>query len=224
MTDKQLIDKLVKQTSQINQHQSSKNIDLSKLHVKKETTKETLDQDWLDLVEDWQQQPFTKVDINQLTQQTARRIFKTKLIFTTDLIATIVIIISFFHVWLFSSEDKSTVIYIGFAALTTPIYMYISYKMRIASWKIGVGTPTSAISAAIEACYSSIQFLQLLKYSVFALFIPINWYVYALKTAQNKPMLFGFILVNSILLLMYAISYRMQQKRKNELANLKKLK
>lgn len=223
MIGKQPIDKLVKQANQLEEHQVNEKIDVTKISGKPVEIEKPLDQEWLELAQDWQQQPFTTVDMDKLTKKTARRLLKTKLIFVIDLIAIIGVIILFFYLWLFSSEDKSTVIYMGFAALTSPIYMYISYKMRIDSWKVGVGTPTSAISAAIKACYSSIQYLQLIKYCSFIMFIPINWYIYAIKAAQNKPMLLGLILTNSILLLMYGISQRMQQKRKKELVELKTL-
>jgi len=221
MIGKQPIDKLVKQANQLEQHQVNEKIDATKINGKPDKTEQPLEQEWLTLAQDWQQQSFTKVDIDKLTKKTAKRLLKTKLIFAIDLMATIGIIIYFFYLWLFSTENTATVIYMAFAALTSPIYMYISYQMRIVSWRVGVGTPTSAISAAIEACNSSIQYLQLSKYCAFAFVIPLNWYIYTIKTAQNKPMLLGLILANSILLLMYGISDHMQKKRKNELAELK---
>ncbi|PCI60348.1 MAG: hypothetical protein COB35_09510 [Gammaproteobacteria bacterium] len=223
MTDKQSIDKLVKQASQLEQHQTLEKVDLTKLKEKTTVTKPPLEHEWLNLAQDWQQQPFNKIDLAKLTKKTARRILKTKLIFAFDLIATIAIVIAFFTMWLFADFDNATLLYIGFAALVTPIYMLLSFKVHINSWRIGVGTPNSAIAASISACKSSIQYLQLIKYSALVYIIPINWYVYTLKQAQDKPMLMGLLLANSILLLSYAITVKMQQKRQKELVILKGL-
>ncbi len=181
-----------------------------------------LDQQWQAIAQDWQQQEYKKTDLKALTRKTALRILKAKLIFAFDLLATLFIII-YFVVNINQIEDKATFYYLLFAVIATPIYMFYSIKIRLASWRLGQGTPTLALNAAITACQSSIHYLQLLKLSSYLFIIPINWYIFALKTSSDKSIWPALVITNLILFVIYFISHRMQKKRLAELNKLQQL-
>ena len=181
-----------------------------------------LDQQWQAIAQDWQQQEYKKTDLKALTRKTALRILKAKLIFAFDLLATLFIII-YFVININQIEDKATFYYLLFAVIATPIYMFYSIKIRLASWRLGQGTPALALNAAITACQSSIHYLQLLKLSSYIFIIPINWYIFALKTSSDKSIWPALVITNLILFVIYFISHRMQKKRLAELNKLQRL-
>ena len=188
----------------------------------KNSSDQSLEPQWQAMKQDWQQQSYKKTDIKALTQQTARRILKAKLLFAIDLIATLLIVL-YFILYFNDFENRATFYYMAFASITAPIYMYYSIKIRLVSWRLGQGTPALALKAAITACHSSIHYLQLLKLSSYILFIPINWYIIELKTSTEKSVLLALVITNLILIAMYLVSHYMQKKRLTELNKLQQL-
>lgn len=185
-------------------------------------SEQPLDQQWQEIAQDWQQQEYKKTDIKALTKQTAARIFKAKLLFAFDLIATLFIVV-YFAFNFNNFEDKASFYYMAFAAIGTPIYMFYAIKIRRASWQLGQGTPSSALFAALAACRSSINYLQLLKFSSYIMFVAVNWYIYELGKTSEKSIWLAILLANIPIFLIYYISHRMQNKRLIELTKLQQL-
>ena len=79
--------------------------------------KSPLDDQWQSLVDDWQSQPYQKVDIQALLKQSQKRTLGAKLLLLFDIVATLAIIIAFI------------VGYVGNTMSTPPLFIWQSVAL-----------------------------------------------------------------------------------------------
>ena len=179
-----------------------------------------LDDEWLNLAQDWQSQPFEKTNIQALLKQTQRRTFWAKSLLAFDVIATIVVIIVFIVFLYENDRDIATITYTGFASLFSVVFVYYEIKIRQQTWQHNCESPDNAIINAIAGCKSSIKYVLLLKLSTWFFFPMVNAYLFAMSANSEKPLWPPFIAVNLFITVMWAVSHFFHLKRKKELKKL----
>lgn len=184
--------------------------------------KSPLDDTWQDIAKDWQAQPFEKVDIGKLTKKLKSRTRTAKLILLFDILATISLFIATL-VGINQAWNTPTVMYLAFGAVFSTVYVYFEIKLRRLTWQMAEGGPEQAIERHISGLKGSIDFCQLSKYSCYVIFIAVNVYIYALTKTDSNIMWFGFLLSNSMVVLMFCLTHLVEQKRRSELKELNKV-
>lgn len=179
------------------------------------------DQQWQALSQDWQSQPFDKVDIKALLKQTQKRTFWAKFLLALDIIATLAFIITVVVMWFNDSQDQATMAYLGFGAVISVVFVYYEVKYRLATWQQGAASPELAIENAINGIKSSISYIRLIKLFCFILLPAANWYVITITQQMDKPIWPSMLFINSFIVLIWGGADLFHRKRKLELANLR---
>ena len=187
-----------------------------------EITPTPLDEQWLSMSQDWQSQPYDKMDITALIKQTQRRLLQAKALLAFDVIGTIVLSLEVLYGFYYDDWDKPTLMYTGTASILSIAFVFYAVKIRLASWRLFAVEPENIISTAIVGCKASLQYIKLLKLSCYAIFPMVNWYLYEIVTMKEKSLLIPLIFANSTILVMYFVSHYYQVKREKELVQLNK--
>lgn len=207
--------KTILQTKQ----QAEETLDVSSLPEKHEDNSidtSVLDEQWNNLTQDWQAQPFEKTDIQALLKQTKRRTIWAKACFVLNVIATVGLLISFIY-GLFKGEfGKPWNTYVGLGGGMSFIFVYYEVKIRMSIWRQISDSPDKAIENAIAACESSLKYMALTKWSCLPFGLLANWFVFSISEEENKPMLFAIIFINVFIGVMYVITELLHRKRKKE--------
>jgi hypothetical protein len=184
---------------------------------------ENIDQQWASLRQDWQSQPYEKVDVKALLGQTQRRTFWAKFLLTLDIVATIFFIIAVVVMWLNDSQDTVTIVYLAFGAIASIIFVYFEVKIRLAAWQQVSASPELAIDNAIKAVSSSIKYIQLIKFSYFVVTPLGSWYVIEMALQADKAIWQGLLYLNVFVLIMWLFTQRFYHKRQKEIRQLKQI-
>jgi hypothetical protein len=146
----------------------------------------SLDENWLRLSQDWQEQPFEKTDIKKLLKQTKKRTLQAKFLLSLNVLATIAIVIMLIVALYQGDWSRASIIYLSFGSVASIIFVYYEIKIRLHAWQQSCDSPDKAITNAIAGVESSIKYIRLTKLS-FWLFLPfVNWYIYATITESEK--------------------------------------
>lgn len=182
--------------------------------------KSPLDDQWDDLVNDWQSQPYEKLDLNKLIKQLRRRTIGAKILLGFDVLATILLSVACY--WHLTQEpyDLPTIIYLGIGAFGSLIYTIICFRIRIQTWRMDASDPQQYYEKTLSGIKGALKFAKLLKYSCYAMVPIINWYLWAVTQASEKPVLILYLFVNLLILVMYIGSHIYQRKREKELKSL----
>ena len=179
-----------------------------------------IDDQWAEMSQDWQAQPFAKTDMKALIKQTKRRMLQAKALLAFDVIGTFVLSLAVLYGSFYGDWDVATLIYGGSASILSIIFVGFAVKIRLASWRLFAVEPENIINTAIVGCKASLQYIRLLKLSCYALIPLMNWYLYEIVTLKDKPLLIPLIIGNSSILVMYLITHYYQVKREQELVQL----
>jgi len=182
-----------------------------------------LDEQWAEMTQDWQSQPFVKTDINKLLKQTKQRTLVAKLLLSLDIIATVGMLIVGIYMWINNSKDQATMLYLTFGGALSVIFVYFAVKFRVTAWRANCGSPDKAIEHAIAGCQSSLSYIKLIKLSCFVICPISNWYLFTASQQASKSPLFGFIFLNVLLITVWLITHTFYRKRNEELKFLKSL-
>ena len=179
-----------------------------------------LDESWLILSQDWQDQPFEKVDIQKLLKQTKKRTLLAKLLLALNVIATVGIFIMLF-VGLYQGDwSTANITYLSFGGVASVIFVYYEIKIRLHIWQQSCDSPDKAVTNAIAGVQSSIKYIKLTKLSCW-LFLPlVNWYLYATIEESEKSLWPPFIITHIFILMIWLITHWFQKKRFKELSEL----
>jgi len=179
-----------------------------------------VDEQWAELSQDWQSQPFTKVDVNALLKQTKKRTYLAKSLLGLDILATLGLIIAF-AVGIYQGGWKiATLAYLAFGSVLSIVFVYYEIKIRLGIWQQSCDSPDKAIDNAIAGCQSSIKYIQLIKLSCWFLLPAVNAYIYAMISESEKSPWPPFIMVNSFVLIMWLVTHYFHMKRNAELKQL----
>jgi len=182
-----------------------------------------LDEQWAEMAQDWQSQPFVKTDINKLLKQTKQRTLIAKLLLSIDIIATLGMLIAGFFMWINNSKDQATMIYLGGGGALSVIFVYFAVKFRMTAWRANCGSPDKAIEHAIAGCQSSLSYIKLIKLSCFAIWPISNWYLFTASQQMSKSPMSGFIFLNVLIVTVWLITHTFYLKRNKELKFLKSI-
>jgi hypothetical protein len=191
-----------------------------------ETCEQTLglsDNDWLAMSEDWQSQPFTKMDIQRLTKQTQRRTLWAKVCLTLNTIGTLIIILLFFYGLRQGNFSQTVNIYLGIGSLLALIFNGYELKIRLKAWQTCCESPDKAIQHAMTGIESSIKYCRLTKLSMVSLFILLNWFFYAVSSQSEKSIWPLLIVTNGFVVIVCILSDIIQRKRKAEYQRLENM-
>ena len=193
----------------------------SKKDQPSENSQEALDHTWAELTQDWQSQPYEKVDVQALLSQTKKRTFWAKFLLALNILATVCFIFVVIVMWLSNSQDKTTMTYLIFAAVGSVIFVYYEIKIRLIAWQQVSASPDMAVKNAIKGIESSINYIRLTKFSCWFLVPAGSWYVIEMAKQNDKSMWLGLIIMNVSVGVMWGITHLFHRKRKAELAKLK---
>ena len=193
----------------------------SKKDQPSENSQEALDHTWAELTQDWQSQPYEKVDVQALLSQTKKRTFWAKFLLALNILATVCFIVVVIVMWLSNSQDKTTMTYLIFAAVGSVIFVYYEIKIRLIAWQQVSASPDMAVKNAIKGIESSINYIRLTKFSCWFLVPAGSWYVIEMAKQNDKSMWLGLIIMNVSVGVMWGITHLFHRKRKAELAKLK---
>jgi hypothetical protein len=206
--------------------QSESMLDVKSLPKKDETiTPEfsMLDDEWAEMTQDWQSQPFVKTDINKLLKQTKQRTLIAKLLLSLDILATMGMFVAGIYMWINNSKDEATIIYLVGGGALSVIFVYFAVKFRVTAWRANCGSPDKAIEHAIAGCKSSLSYIKLVKLSCFVICPVSNWYLFTASQEMSKSPMYGFIFLNALLIAIWLISHTFYAKRNKELKFLKSI-
>lgn len=193
----------------------------SKKEQASEKSQEVFDSTWAELTQDWQSQPYEKVDVQALLSQTQKRTFWAKFLLALNILATVCFIAVVIVMWLSNSQDKTTMTYLIFAAVGSVIFVYYEIKIRLIAWQQVSASPDMAVKNAIKGIESSINYIRLTKFSCWFLVPAGSWYVIEMAKQNDKSMWLGLIIINVSVGVMWGITHLFHRKRKAELAKLK---
>jgi hypothetical protein len=179
-----------------------------------------IDDQWAEMSQDWQSQPFTKVDIPKLLKQTTRRTLWAKGLLALDIIATIGMLFVAAYLWLSGSQDQATIIYSGVGGALSVIFVYYTIKVRLTAWRANCGSPDKAIEHAMGSCESSIGYIKLIKLSCIIILPFANWYIFAISQQLGKSPVIGLVMINALILIVWLFSHIFYLKRNKELKQL----
>jgi len=181
------------------------------------TEKSPLDEQWDDLMEDWQSQPYEKVDIDKLVKQMKKRTFFAKAVLFLDVIATISLFSALYYVLTEEPDDVATAIYVGIGAVGSLIYTIIEFNIRIKTWRLDASDPKQAFEKNISGLKGAIQYANLWIYSCYIMFPMVNWYIWELGKTTEKSVLPAYLFANGLVAIMIIGAYLYKAKRVKEL-------
>jgi len=179
-------------------------------------TTSILDEQWAELSQDWQAQPYEKTDVKALLTKTKRRTIWAKTCFALNVIATIGLLISFIYGVLEGEFGDPFNTYLGAGGLISLIFVYYEIKIRASTWSKISDSPDQALENALAGCESSMEYMRLTKWSCLPFAILANWLAFTLAAESEKSMVSAIIFINALLLFIYAITEYIHRKRKNE--------
>jgi len=175
-----------------------------------------LDEQWAELSQDWQAQPYEKTDVKVLLSKTKRRTLWAKTCFALNVVATVGLLISFIYGVIEGEFGDPFNTYLGAGGLISLVFVYYEIKIRASTWSKISDSPDQALENALAGCESSMEYMILTKWSCLPFTILANWLAFTLAVDSEKSMVSAFILINALLLLIYAITEFIHRKRKNE--------
>jgi len=176
-----------------------------------------LDDKWLQLTQDWQSQPYEKIDIPALVKQTKKRILWAKVILVLDVIATIGLWLSFIaSCFDIEGWGKATVAYLGYGAIFSTIYVYYEIKFRRATWQITTTDPEHAVEVALKGIDAALNYCKMIKWSAYALFPAVNLFVIAMSEDDSDKLIHGLIFANSLIVFTWGLGQHFFKKRQQE--------
>ena len=181
-----------------------------------------LDDSWLAISRDWQEQPYEKANLDALVRKTRRRTWWAKACLVSNIIATAGMLLALL-VGLYQGDwEMPHLVALAVLFAASVVYIYIEIKIRSAAWQLNDAGPDHALKAAISGGESSLQYARLMKWSWYLLIIPLNWYAYAMMEFREKITWKTFVFINGFLLVMYIGTHIYQKKRERELNSLRK--
>lgn len=187
------------------------------------TDKSPLDDQWDDLVNDWQSQPYEKIDIDKLIKKLRRRTIIAKAMLVMDVIATLVLFYGSYWMMKHEPDDLPTIIYLSVGAIGSLIYTAILFKIRIQTWQLDASDPKQYFEKNISGVKGALKIAKLLKYCCYIMTPLINWYLWEVTQSSDKSLVMGFVFANAVIVLMYVGSHIYQRRREVELQNLSEL-
>ncbi|GAA0810402.1 hypothetical protein GCM10009111_01230 [Colwellia asteriadis] len=187
------------------------------------STSPMLDEQWLSLTQDWQEQSFEKTDMNALVKQTKRRTYWAKSLLVLDVISTLFIFAMFVYGYFNDVWSTATQVFLLGSGIGSSIYVYYEFKIRLNTWQKNCGSPEKALENAIASCQSSISYIKLIKYSFWAMLPIMNYYFYIASQEFEKSPWPPFIVVNSLIVIIWLVTHVFHKKRLKELSLLTKL-
>ena len=179
-----------------------------------------LDENWLRLSQDWQDQPFEKTDIKKLLKQTKKRTLQAKFLLSLNVLATIAIVIMLIVAVYQGDWGTASIIYLSFGSVASIIFVYYEIKIRLHFWQQSCDSPDKAVTNAIEGIQSSIKYIKLTKLSFWLCLPLVNWYLYATIEESEKSPWPPFFVINAFMLIMWLITHWFEKKRVKELSEL----
>lgn len=176
-----------------------------------------LDEQWAEMTQDWQTQPFVKTNMSALVQQTKRSIYRAKALLAFDVIGTVLLLLAVAYGYFVKQWQTPTLIYLAIAGFLSIFFVYYEIKIRLASWRLSEINPENIIENAIANTKASIQYIRLIKLSCYVLIPLMNWYIVEIVTLKEKPLLFPLLFSNSFILVMFLISHYFHRKKNKEL-------
>ncbi|MFD2164763.1 hypothetical protein ACFSJY_00660 [Thalassotalea euphylliae] len=185
--------------------------------------KSPIDEQWDSLVDDWQSQPYEKVDTNKLIKQLKKRTFYAKLVLFLDVIATVGLAWSFF--WSLDNDDFNlpTTIYLGVGAVGSLIYTILAFNIRFATWRMDASDPEQVFHKNMSALKGAIQYANLWVYSCYIILPLGNWFVWEIGKTTEKSMFYGYVFMNSLTLFMIACGLVFKARRQRELDSMNEI-
>ncbi len=190
------------------------------INISDKLAEQQLDEDWLNLSQDWQNQPFEKTDISKLVKKTKNRTLKAKLLLAINILFTLAVIGTLFIALYQGDWDKPTLAYLGFGSIGSIIFVYYEIKIRLSFWSHLCDSPDKAIANAIAGVESSINYLKLTKLSCYVFLPVVNYYLYVMSQTSDTPTWLPLLMTNSILLISWLISHWFHKKRLQERSQL----
>lgn len=179
-----------------------------------------LEADWQAMSDDWQSQPYEKVDIAALLKQTKKRTLWAKSCLGLNILATVGLFISFIYGVTKGELSQPMNTYLGLGGVLSAIFVYYEIKIRLNTWQQCCDSPDKAIDNAIAGCKSSLRYIILTKLSFIPFLILANWFVFAMTQVSEKSFWPPLLFINGFMLTMYVITDWFHRKRKKELQQL----
>jgi hypothetical protein len=187
------------------------------------TDKSPIDEQWDDLVSDWQTQPYEKVDIEKLIIQLRKRTLWAKILLGIDVLATIFLFSACYWHATYEPEDVATIIYLGVGAVGSFFYTGLLFRIRLQTWKMDASDPKQYFDKTVNGINGALKLAKLLKYTCYFMVPMINWYLWEVSKTSEKNMLVGYIIANVFIFIMYVASHIYQRRREKELIRLSEL-
>ncbi len=175
-----------------------------------------LDEQWLELTQDWQTQPYEKTDIQVLLKQTRRRTYWAKALLALNVLATIAMLSGFFYGLSQGEFGTAMNSFLGICGVLSVIFVIYEIKIRIDTWRSCCDSPDKAIDNAIAGCESSLKYIVLSKIAFLPFWLLANWFFYNVAIEEQRSMWSGLVFINIYLVICYLITEYFHRKRKRE--------
>ncbi|WP_281556180.1 hypothetical protein [Thalassomonas sp. RHCl1] len=180
-----------------------------------------LDDSWLAISQDWQEQPYEKANLDTLLRKTRRRTWWAKVSLVANILATAGMLLALLVGLYRGDREMPHLVALAVLFVASVVYVYIEVKIRRTAWQLNDAGPDHALKAAISGGESSLQYARLMKWSSYFLVIPLNWYGYAMMEYRENITWKTFVFINGMLLVMYVGTHIYQKKRERELSSLR---
>ncbi|MDP7593279.1 MAG: hypothetical protein QF552_11430 [Litorilituus sp.] len=183
-----------------------------------------LDEQWLELTEDWQSQPYEKTDIKALLKQTRRRTYWAKALLALNVLATLGMLLGFFYGLSQGRFGTSMNTFLGICGVLSTAFVIYEIKIRFTTWQNCCDSPDKAIDSAIAGCESSLKYIVLTKLAFLPFWLLANWFFYSISIEESRAMWPSLIFINVYLVICYLVTERFHRKRKKEYKQLLSMK
>lgn len=186
--------------------------------------KSPLNENWDSLVDDWQTQPYEKVDMTKLVKQLRRRTLGAYANLALDIVATIFLFVACYWVSVNEPEDRATIIYLAIGGVGSLIYTIFEIKIRLATWKMDATSPSEYFEKNMSALRGSVRFANVWLVSCYIMLPIINWYVWELGKTTEKNINLAYLLANFFVVVLIVLGMIFKRRRKSELSRLEEFK
>ncbi|WP_206483471.1 hypothetical protein [Thalassotalea sp. G2M2-11] len=194
----------------------NKPIEASSIEQNNSNPLSLLDQQWGEILQDWQAQPFEKTDIKALVKQTKNRTRGAKLCFVLNVIATVAILGIFIYGLYRNEFGQPLNSFLGLGGLFSLVFTYYEMKIRAKAWSQISDSPERAIENALAGYQSAVKYMALTKWSCVPFGLLANWFTYAMAQQSGKSAVPGFIFINIFIAVMFIVTEYLHRKRKKE--------
>lgn len=181
--------------------------------------KPPLDDDWLEIANDWQSQPYEPADIDKISKTVKWKIIKSKLLFGLNIFLVLGIYCMTIYAWLME-WSKVELAYLLFGCIGGIYAAHREYTIRKGTWRYTATTPEEVIDSAIQSYRASIKYCDYNIWGSLIVSIGGIWFITESAKSADKSPIMGIVVYCVLMLMIVGICWHVKKKRQKTLSEL----